>query len=252
MPLLVSAIIELAIYFDLTYDKSSATWIGFFGSYLGSIVGGVITLFVMDKTIKNGDANLKKSINENKILQQRNERVEFCNDLASIISNYCSETNKFIKFISLAKGAKIDLENHKKYLDKTKSELFEEELQFDNDIKNGDIPTYLIESTINDIADKKNLVKHFKQLYDTSNLEFKTNLEKANNIDISSLYFLLKIKLKNIKESNKLLELISEIYDSYIEYIDSSNLDSVKLRYKTVNELLSETTYFIDSYITKL
>lgn len=257
MPFLVWGLTEYSNFHTL-FSKNPSIWIGFFGSYTGAIAGGYITLLVMDETIKNGDANLEKSINENKILQQRNERVEFCNELSSIISNYCSETDKFIKFITLAKGSKVDLENHKKYLEIAENELNEAKLKFKDishaktTIKCSDNLGQILNTSMNTISEKQNLVSQFKSLYDSSNLELKTNLEKANSIDISSLYFLLKIKLKNIEESKNLLELISDIYSSYIHYIDSSNLDYIQLKYKQVNQLLNETTQFIDSYINKL
>lgn len=251
MPIVIWGITELASYYKLIYNNKS-TWIGFFGGYVGSILGGFITLLVMDETIKNGDKNLEKNINENKILQKRNERVAFCNDLASIISNYCSEIDKFIKFTTLAKNAKLDLENHQKYLEKATNIKNLEKLKLNEGIKNGKIPVESINPTLEGILDIEKVVDDFKSRYNDSSLELKTNLEKANNIDISSLYFLLKIKLKDINEAKKLLKLISEIYSCYDKYIDSSNLDSLQLSHKNVNELLFETTYFINSYITKL
>lgn len=257
MPFLVWGLTEYSNFHTL-FSKNPSIWIGFFGSYTGAIAGGYITLLVMDETIKNGDANLEKSINENKILQQRNEKVEFCNELSSIISNYCSETDKFIKFTHISKGAKVDLENHKKYLEIAENELNEAELKFKDirysktPVKSGENLIQMLHTAMNTISEKQSLVSELKSLYDSANLELKTNLEKANSIDISSLYFLLKIKLKNIEESKNLLKLISDIYSSYILYIDSSNLDYVQLKYNQVNQLLNETTQFIDSYINKL
>lgn len=255
MPFLIWGLTEYTNYHTL-FSENAPTWIGFFGSYTGAIAGGYITVLVMDETIKNGDANLEKSINENKILQQRNERVEFCNELASIISNFCSETDKFIKFISLAKESKIDLEHRKNLLEIAEKELNKAELDF-NEIKNDKVSSdktsiEMIGVAINTLGEKQKLVTHLKLLYDSTNLELKTNLEKASSIDISSLYFLLKIKLQKIEESKKLLTLTSEIYSCYIKYIDTSNLDDVKLECKKIGQLLDETTQFIDSYITKL
>ena len=54
--IVVLLIIPLGIAFLLRFEfiitDTSSGWIGFWGSYLGGIVGGLITLYVMFRTLK--------------------------------------------------------------------------------------------------------------------------------------------------------------------------------------------------------
>ena len=54
---------------------------------MGAIIGGLITLFVLDKTIKNGDAHLEKNINSGK-------RLDLCKDVANTVAQYCTVARK--------------------------------------------------------------------------------------------------------------------------------------------------------------
>ena len=54
------------------------SWIGFWGSYLGSIVSGMITLFVLFKTLESNKEDLEKTFIENKKMQQRQEKIDYC------------------------------------------------------------------------------------------------------------------------------------------------------------------------------
>lgn len=53
-------------------------WIGFWGSYLGSVVSGLITLFVLFKTLESNKEDLEKTFIENKKMQQRQEKIDYC------------------------------------------------------------------------------------------------------------------------------------------------------------------------------
>lgn len=59
--------------------------------------------------------------------------------------------------------------------------------------------------------------------------------------------YLLKIKLKNIEESKKLLEIIDRIFVLSNHDFDNFKSDQSELNSLT-KELLNETTEFIDSY----
>ena len=52
--------------------ETSNDWIGFLGSYFGSILGGIITLLVMQKTLVSS-----------KELQRRDERRQLSRKIAS-------------------------------------------------------------------------------------------------------------------------------------------------------------------------
>lgn len=58
--------------------ETSNDWIGFFGSYIGAILGGIITLIVM-----------KCTNNSNRDIENENRKNEFCHNLSDLISDYC-------------------------------------------------------------------------------------------------------------------------------------------------------------------
>lgn len=75
----IFVLIPLGVAFLLNFrfiiTDTTNEWIGFWGGYLGSIIGGMITLYVMYVTI----------CNENKA-KKREEKIQFFNQ---IIKNYC-------------------------------------------------------------------------------------------------------------------------------------------------------------------
>ena len=66
-PILIAVFVSLPILDGLS---ASNDWIGFWGGYIGAILGGIITLYVLLETIR-----------DNKEQQRRNERISFYNRL---------------------------------------------------------------------------------------------------------------------------------------------------------------------------
>lgn len=58
-------------------------WAGFWGGYLGAIIGGSITLYVLFKTMQ-----------ENRWSQSRQEKIDFCNYIAEMIGRICRQINE--------------------------------------------------------------------------------------------------------------------------------------------------------------
>ncbi len=85
--IVVLLIIPLGIAFMLRFDfvitDTSSGWIGFWGSYLGGIVGGIITLYVMFRTLK-----------ENRDLQKKEHRIAFCNEICKLSGEICGAINR--------------------------------------------------------------------------------------------------------------------------------------------------------------
>lgn len=83
----VLLVIPLGIAFLLRFNfiitDTSSGWIGFWGSYLGGIVGGLITLYVLFRTLK-----------ENKELQRKEHRIAFCNEICRLSGEICGEINR--------------------------------------------------------------------------------------------------------------------------------------------------------------
>lgn len=85
--IVVLFIIPLGIAFLLKFDfiitDTSSGWIGFWGSYLGGIVGGLITLYVLFRTLK-----------ENRELQRKEHRIAFCNEICKLSGEICGAINR--------------------------------------------------------------------------------------------------------------------------------------------------------------
>lgn len=77
LPLAVTVLTSV-ITSPISNFETSNDWIGFFGSYIGTILGGIITLIVM-----------KGTINSNRDIENENRKNEFCNNLSDLISDYC-------------------------------------------------------------------------------------------------------------------------------------------------------------------
>lgn len=67
------------------------SWIGFWGSYLGSIVSGMITLFVLFKTLESNKKDLEQTFIENKRIQQRQEKMDYCDKIIKLSSSYSND-----------------------------------------------------------------------------------------------------------------------------------------------------------------
>ena len=64
-------------------------WAGFWGGYLGAIIGGLITLYVLSKTIEDNRKN-----------QERDKKVEYCNYLVEQCAEYCEALAEFLVIVN--------------------------------------------------------------------------------------------------------------------------------------------------------
>lgn len=76
-PVCVGGLVSISVWPKLS---TSNDWIGFWGGYAGSIVGGVITLTVMWMSLKS-----------NKKMQDLSMRQNLCNNVALLVSIFCRE-----------------------------------------------------------------------------------------------------------------------------------------------------------------
>lgn len=101
VPLLIAG----GLSFRLINTDTTNEWIGFWGGYLGSLIGGAITLYVMKETNKEARENLKITLQNGKELDQRKEKIEFCNMIISKgalwIESIETTTYRAITYISL-------------------------------------------------------------------------------------------------------------------------------------------------------
>lgn len=100
VPVLVGGLVSFSLSPNL---ETNNDWIGFWGGYSGSLIGGFITLVVM-----------KKTLDSNRLLQERNERQQLCNHVAKLVSDFCIEImayrSKWKTLYRQANGGAIDSE----------------------------------------------------------------------------------------------------------------------------------------------
>lgn len=100
IPAITAIIVSVSLFPCL---ETSNDWIGFLGGYLGSILGGIITLLVM-----------KKTLTSSKEMQYRDERRQLCNHIASLASDFCIELmayrSKWKLLYDQSNGQAIDAE----------------------------------------------------------------------------------------------------------------------------------------------
>lgn len=214
----------------------SNDWIGYYGSFMGAFVSGVITLYVMARSTEEGRKNLEKSIKENNRIQERNERISFCNDIAKLISEYCSESRE-------QRYASINMERTCREKNYASEKLINYEFN-KKMIKEG-IPGYKIYNEPEDLI---------KREYDRASDEFNKALEKMENINTINLLFELDIKLKNAKGTEILLEKIKSV--KTLGNLNVQGEDDIIKKSNEVFEdeiicLLDETTNFIDEYVNR-
>lgn len=223
--------------------ETSNDWIGFFGSYMGAILGGFITLIVMEKTIESGNQNLKVSIEENKKIELRREKREFCNDITTLIADYCSKIKEYrYAAENMQRLAKDYKESSGEFILK-KSKLAKESIKNTKGIEKNKLESDKFELDLCKIR------------YEDDKIKFNKSLEYIDSINLAPLYYELNIKLKGVEESELLLKKIKEINNSKGLNLISDNLEDAK-KYNdkfndAIDDLMEECTYFIERYIEK-
>lgn len=76
---IVPLIVALVINTNLIETDTSNGWIGFWGNYLGALSGGLITLFVLQKTILEG-----------RKIQNRNEQIKYLEKTVDDLAKYAT------------------------------------------------------------------------------------------------------------------------------------------------------------------
>lgn len=180
---------------------------------MGAIIGGLITLFVLDKTIKNGDAHLEKNINSGK-------RLDLCKDVANTVAQYCTVARK-----------KRNLYSNKYKIDE-KLGCIEREL-------------CSVDRIIAELLDDETNVKYenLEKEKESIKVDLERELSEIDNTDTTTPTFLLEIKLTGIKEADELIERV-RVINRLIE----SNVISNNSFENHISKLLEETTKFINEY----
>lgn len=84
--IIVPLILYLLSIVPLLPSGANNDWAGFWGGYMGAIIGGLITLFVLFKTL-----------DDNKKLQQRDEKINFLSTLGDLVADYITMLQDYSK-----------------------------------------------------------------------------------------------------------------------------------------------------------
>lgn len=185
---------------------SDNDWIGFYGSYSGSVIGGLITLMVMMVTIKSGKKDLNRNIDENKRIQDINDANQFCDKMIDLVGDYCSDTSVYFQ----------EYEYNSTFIEK------EKHLEYRLSIGNITASEFHIQMSILD------------------NRKYKPNRKKS-----VSIYFKLKMLLKDIEEANELIDCLSRVHKFSVE-------NKNDIFDNEVDELEKKTVEFVGKYKEKI
>lgn len=213
VPIYAKSIINIIFHGD-----KLDSWLSFYGSYLGGILGGAATLAAVIRTTnqaklmqEENKKETRKIQEENKILQLQNNNKAFVDELTSLVGEYCANISAYYYGIKENKEIRDSLKKvHDNYA-------------------NG----YITEQDYN----------HVKIIYE--NEKHEVNREKSN-----SIYFILKIKLDNVENSASLLNLIECMHGYYcFGYSENKSLIDNKQFSNFTNKILEETSRFTNNYL---
>lgn len=187
MPILINYLIINNNFFSKAGNDG---WASFWGSYLGAIFSGIITLIVMYVTIIDGRKNTKKAIDFNRYMQFRNEKIALTNEIANLIGEYCQDISKY--HYECKEG-----ERNREY----KRKLYDQKY-------NGYI-------SIEEYSQKMTEIMHEERRADRSK-------------SIAILYT-IRIKLKNIDLAKELVKQLEHIHKSAYENDNDSFEDEIHI-----------------------
>ena len=191
-PIIIGFGVSQDILNDWTNDND---WIGFWGSYVGTLIGSGITLLVLWSTLE-----------DNKHAREREEKLSYYNNLIETIATYLADADNYLASLTRLLN-KQDYESRNKYVQAknhlTKSStILSTQLYIKNGIQNVDKIIECIESIDNMLHDmgvdtNKIARERFENRKSINDLK--------NRIDVV------------IKEMNEFLELFPELIKEELE-----------------------------------
>lgn len=179
MPLAVGIGVSLPIFKQIVINND---WIGFWGSYVGTILGGMITLYVLWKTITD---------NEN--ARKRDEKIKFFDKVMEISTELRVEVGNLFALATRSLAAPSD------------SELYGLYLQQSNNLTGIDSKMNILLASRNEIYDCEEFLYKFTKIIGHIN-------EVSNRIDEIS-----ETKLISDKKAEEINFEIHNIFKELIE-----------------------------------
>lgn len=92
----VPSVVYLLVMIPLFPAGANNDWAGFWGGYAGAIIGGIITLYVMFKSLRENKKSQDKIFERERSEQIVKEKIEFCNYIVSLFAELEECTDRLI------------------------------------------------------------------------------------------------------------------------------------------------------------
>lgn len=223
---------------DISSVLSNAEWAGFFGSFIGGILGGTGTLLAVyftTKETRNIQKNMSEQIEGDRALISRRERKRFADEVAEIISKYIADISLYVYGCRTLKSLYNNKNNAKEELNIIEGEL----RHFIKSVEKSD-NTYYNDVKMNTLKNKENKVKLKIQ-----SIENEITLNKVNRSVSIECYFLLQMKLMYIKEGDTIIKQLKFIHEKSVSIAD---IEDNWIEKETI-ELQDITVQFVRQYV---
>lgn len=244
LAILIPFILEHFIFRNEVYSVlDNKDWSSFLGSFLGGIIGGVGTLIAVLITIKQTKKIQTNTDNQIEIDRDRRNtelKVQFANGIAENVAEYITDISLYFSNLLYIESKSFHISAVKSeisfYEDKIK-ELIDESQFFD---------TFTTLDRINSYkSEQENYSFELERLkYELEKVENDINNHKPNRTKAVNIYFLLDMKLRNIPEGQKILEIIKDIHNMP----PVSEIPTVNWLGDKVELLTNEVSRFVEEY----
>lgn len=241
-------ILEHFIFRNSVYSVlTNGEWASFLGSYIGGVIGGAGTLIALwvttNETRKVQEENLSQ-LNADRSLENRKERKQFLDEIAKDISVYVTDIVKYFHDCRSANRLDIDRHNTDMHLKSIQNQIQSKYSQKKKLNIDQNTEAYLgIESEIEQLGQEESDTRYKLERIEN---EIK-NIQGDRRIAVER-YFVLRIKLQNIKEAQSLLEQLEYIHTNSAN-VNGTHLDFAK---EETQKLLDITIDFINGYMAQV
>lgn len=213
------------------------TWIGFYGSFFGGIIGGTGTLLAVYFTTKETRSIQRRSEN----ILDMSEKRRFSDEVAKIVAEYITDISAYYYSNRSTTGISKNIQCFEKQISDVDNEINKKE--WDSIMSNlaNDKDEYI--KTQNDLTELRGTKDSLINKISSNQNEF-NRISRERTI-ANNGYFLLKIKLNNIITATDLLNSITYIHKCSADLsIEQSEFN------KEIDKLIEVLTIFINDYLT--
>lgn len=209
----IPLVLEHFIFRNNVYSAlTNGEWSSFLGSYIGGIVGGAGTLIAMYVTTKSTRKIQEENLNqlkEDRSLEDRKERKQFADEIAKDVASYITNISQYYYANRWSWGLQQKKEEATHKLKQIRINILKE---YDI-LENLDIENDIEEYNRAEIIINKLKVRESDAELKLSQVMDEIEKDRADRTIAVERYFVLKIKLQNVKEAKELLEKLESIHN---------------------------------------